>query len=127
MKTLADWATGFGLPSETCGRVERCLAAVDPELAAFCLQQAVEKFLKALLVSKGWELRRIHDLEALLDDATQYDPVLQEFRHACRRITAFYTVERYPLPVRAGIADGEVRESLGAVLPLVERIRGALR
>lgn len=27
------------------------------------LQQAVEKYTKAFLISKGWELRKIHDLK----------------------------------------------------------------
>jgi HEPN domain-containing protein len=32
----------------------------DFELAGFCLQQAMEKFLKAFLLSHGWRLRKIH-------------------------------------------------------------------
>jgi len=49
--------------------VRSLLDAGDGELAGFCLQQAVEKFLKAFLLSKGWKLRRVHDLNTLLDDA----------------------------------------------------------
>jgi hypothetical protein len=33
----------------------------------------LEKFLKAFLLSRGWELERIHDLEALLNAALVYD------------------------------------------------------
>jgi HEPN domain-containing protein len=58
----ADW---LRLAERDWGRVERLLDGQDPELAGFCLQQAVEKFLKAFLLSHGWPLRRIHDLGAL--------------------------------------------------------------
>jgi len=65
-----DW---LAFAEKDLARVKRSLHDKDPELAAFCLQQAVEKFLKAFLLSKGWKLRRIHDLEALLDDAMAHD------------------------------------------------------
>ena len=42
----------------------RSLGDNDPEMAGFCLQQAIEKFLKAFLLSKGWQLWQIHSLEA---------------------------------------------------------------
>jgi len=56
----------------------------------------VEKFLKAFLLSKGWQLRRIHNLDALLDDAIMYDSSLERFHHVCQKIAAFCFVERYP-------------------------------
>jgi HEPN domain-containing protein len=57
----ADW---IRIAERDWRRVEQLLAIDDPELAGFCLQQAVEKFLKAFLLSRGWSLHRIHDLEA---------------------------------------------------------------
>jgi HEPN domain-containing protein len=33
----------------------------DPEGAAFHLQQAIEKYLKGHLISRGWKLDRIHE------------------------------------------------------------------
>jgi HEPN domain-containing protein len=48
-----DW---LALAEKDLVRVRRSLRDKDPELAAFCLQQAVEKFLKAFLLSKGWQL-----------------------------------------------------------------------
>jgi hypothetical protein len=65
-------------------------------------------------------------LAALLDEAATYDAALAEFRGACQRITAFYTVERYPLPVRSGISAEDVQDSLKSVLSLVGRIRQAV-
>jgi len=105
----------------------RSLRDSDPELAAFCLQQAVEKFLKAFLLSKGWKLRRIHDLEALLDDATAHDASLDQFREVCQKITNYYVAERYPLAVEAGLTEEEVQASLKAAQRLIEKIRRGMR
>jgi HEPN domain-containing protein len=107
--------------------VTRSLRDQDPELAAFCLQQAVEKLLKAYLLSKGWKLRRIHDLEALLDDAIAYDPSLDQFRNACQRITNYYVVERYPLAVETRFTADEVQTSLEAAGQLIEQLRKPIR
>lgn len=116
----ADWVR---IAEKDLRRVDRLLDKHDPELAGFCLQQAVEKFLKAFLLSKGWRLRRIHNLDALLDDAITYDASLEEFRSACQKISAFYFVERYPFLVETGITEQDVRASFEEVTDLVERVR----
>lgn len=104
-------------------RVEMLINDDDPELAGFCLQQAVEKFLKAFLLSKGWQLRRIHNLDALLEDATKYDPSLEVYRSVCQKITAFYIVERYPSVAGDQITKDDVRNSLNQVKGLIEKLR----
>ncbi len=108
-------------------RVEMLLKEGDPELAGFCLQQAVEKFLKAFLLSKGWQLRRIHNLDALLEDAIKYDPSLETYRSACQKITAFYVVERYPFAEGSQITKDDVRSSLKEVTGFVKRLRSKVR
>ena len=35
----------------------------DPQVAAALIQQGVEKHLKGWLLSKGWRLARVHDLQ----------------------------------------------------------------
>jgi len=50
-------------------RVKRNMRDEDTTSAGFYLQQSLEKFLKAFLIEHGWKLRKIHRLEALLDDA----------------------------------------------------------
>jgi len=37
-------------------------------VVAFHTQQAVEKYLKGFLISTGWPLRRIHDVEILVQE-----------------------------------------------------------
>ena len=53
-----------------------------------CHRDLGEKFLKAFLLFHGRRLRRIHNLDALLDDAITYDASLGEFRSVCQKISA---------------------------------------
>jgi HEPN domain-containing protein len=103
--------------------VEYLLDADDPELAGLCLQQAVEKFLKAFLLSRGWRLRRIHNLDTILDDAVLYDTSLEKFRGSCQKITAFYVAERYPFLLEGSITREDVRNSLEEVGELIQKLR----
>lgn len=116
----ADWVR---IAEKDLVRVDRLLGEHDPELAGFCLQQAVEKFFKAFLLSKGWRLRRIHNLDALLDDAITYDASLEKFRSVCQKISAFYFLERYPFLVETGITEEDIRASLDEAKELVENLR----
>jgi HEPN domain-containing protein len=119
----ADWVR---LAERDWQRVERLLDEHDPGLAGFCLQQAVEKFLKAFLLSRGWQLRRIHDLEALLDEAITDDASLEDFRGVCQKITPFYFVERYPFVMETGMVEGDVRGCLEQVKELIEKLRAKI-
>ncbi len=69
------------------------------DVVLFHIHQAVEKYLKGYLLSQGWELRRIHNLDTLLNEAIIYEPSLEEFRLPCQKITEYYVEERYPLVV----------------------------
>lgn len=77
-------------------RVERNLRARDVEASAFFLQQSLEKYLKAFLLSHKWKLRKVHELDALLDEAAKYKPDLEGFRDLCERVSGYYFAERYP-------------------------------
>ena len=118
----ADW---LRIAERDLARVETCLVAGDPELAGFCLQQAVEKFLKAYLLSQGWALRRIRDLEALLDDALRHTKTWEQYRAPCQQITKFYMLNRYPLPTAEPPAEDVICHHRQAVLPLIDGIRKA--
>ncbi len=115
----ADW---FRIAEKDLARVERCLSAGDAELAGFCFQQAVEKFLKGFLLGRGWTLRRIHDLEVLLDDAASHHSSLEQFREVCQKISKYYMLQRYPLPA-SGPTETEIRECLSSAEQLIEKLR----
>lgn len=89
----ADW---LQIAGDDFRRVPRRLAEGDASDAAFHLQQALEKYLKGFLLSRGWKLERIHDLRALLEEAAKHEPGLKKFRRLCAEVTAYYVQERYP-------------------------------
>ena len=66
-------------------RAERNLKDRDSEAGGFFLQQSLEKYLKAFLIKRNWNLRKIHELDALLDEASQYQQELETFRDLCER------------------------------------------
>ena len=106
-------------------RVEQLLELGDAEAAGFYLQQAIEKFLKAFLLTRGWKLERAHDLEVLLNAAVKHDRSLEPFREVCQRITGFYLMERYPDVAGDELTDADVRQALQQVRELAEKLRAA--
>lgn len=66
------------------------------DVVLFHLHQAVEKYLKGFLIHKGWELKKIHDLELLVTEAISFDKEFQKYLDFGRKLTAFYYEERYP-------------------------------
>jgi len=103
-------------------RVGRRLQEHDTEDAAVHLQQALEKFLKGYLLARGWSLKKIHDLEALLDDAVKHDPALERYRPLVAVVTGYYLPARYPSigrsPTRA-----EVSKAAAEAVPLAKLLR----
>ncbi len=89
----ADW---IRVAANDFQRVPRRLEEGDIADAALHLQQALEKYLKGFLLSRGWALQRTHDLRILLEEAARYEPDLKRFRRLCTEITAYHVQERYP-------------------------------
>ncbi len=94
--TIPEWLT---VARRDWVRIGRMLEDDDPWGAGFFLQQSLEKYIKAFLLSKGWKLKKIHELDALLDMAVEHKTQLSEFLPLCERVTDYYLLERYP-PVR---------------------------
>lgn len=68
------------------------------EYAGVCFlsQQIVEKSLKAFLYLKNEELRKIHDLDNLLNLAIKYDKSFEKFVLATSTLSSYYLSTRYP-------------------------------
>lgn len=68
------------------------------EFAGVCFlsQQVVEKTLKAFLYSQGEELKKIHDLDTLLNLAIKYDKSLAKYIEATSTLNSYYLRTRYP-------------------------------
>ena len=59
-------------------------------------QQAVEKILKAFLISRGAAAPRTHNLVALLDAAVELEPSTADLKEACSLLTPYAVDLRYP-------------------------------
>lgn len=96
-------------------------------VAAFHIQQALEKYMKGFLLSKGWTLQRIHDLTKLLNDVTGYEPGLTKYRPLCIRVTEFYFESRYPLFPMSVAIEKEVRQMLTEAEQFIAEIQHSIR
>lgn len=93
-------------------RAQRNLKDRDVEAAGFFLQQSLEKYLKAFLIKNNWKLRKIHELDALLDEAAKYQQELENFRDLCERVSGYYFAERYPPLSALELFPADIRRDL---------------
>jgi HEPN domain-containing protein len=93
-------------------RAERNVKDRDPEAAGFFLQQSLEKYLKAFLIKHNWTLRKIHELDALLDEAAKFEGELETYRDLCERVSGYYMAERYPPLSDFELSTAEIRRDL---------------
>jgi HEPN domain-containing protein len=92
-------------------------------IVAFHLQQTIEKYLKGYLLSTGWPLRRIHDLETLLREAIVQDADFARFLAACQKITEYYIEARYPIGVITPLRRADLQADLNTARALIALIQ----
>lgn len=94
----------------------------DPDGAAFFLQQSLEKYLKAFLLGKGWKLRKIHELDTLLDFSVEFDARLEEFQGLSERVTGYYYTERYPLIIPSELTTEDIKKDMVEAKKLIKAL-----
>jgi len=94
-------------------------------VAAYHLQQAVEKWLKAFLLYHRWQLERTHDLENLLAEAVKHEPSLQQYQAMCHRVK-YFIAARYPELPHPPTEDELRNQWLPQATALREFVRRAL-
>ena len=119
-----DW---FAKADNDLNAAEILLRAKNLQSAAFHIQQAVEKYLKGYLLSKGWKLRRIHELDELLDEAAAYNSAIEKFRNLCEVATEYYIEEKYPILVPTELNKNELEKVLSEAKGLIKFIREAVK
>lgn len=96
------------------------------DVAGVLLQQGVEKYLKGYLISKGWKLRKIHDLKVLLDEAMKYDSLFSQYYDLLDVLTQYYFEEKYPFgEIEASLED--VENGLEDLQELIDFIKKDLK
>lgn len=91
-------------------------------IAAFLAQQAAEKVLKALLISRGQPLRKIHDL-VVLGRALSAPRAVED---ACDLLNPHYIEARYPTGLVDKYEDDDAREAIDAAAEVVAWARSLL-
>jgi HEPN domain-containing protein len=91
-----------------------------PDLVCFHCQQAVEKYIKALLQELSIAFPRQHDLELLVDLMPPRDLSLKKYRHRLKRLTDFAVEYRYP-------GKNATKRQAQAAMRLAEMIRQEIR
>jgi HEPN domain-containing protein len=69
------------------------------DTVCFHCQQAVEKYIKAVLVVHGQEIPRTHDLEQVYNLIQSWVPQIEKHRGELRWLTTYAILSRYPVEV----------------------------
>ncbi len=93
-------------------------AGAPTDTVAVLLQQAAEKHLKGYLLSKGWQLKKTHDLRDLIDRAIEYDAGFGEYVGMARLLTAMYIEDRYP----SGLPENYPRKEIAGLMEQAEKL-----
>jgi HEPN domain-containing protein len=97
-----------------------------PDVAGVLLQQAVEKYLKGYLISKGWKLVKTHDLKLLLDEAVKQNQAFNNYYDLLDIITEYYFEEKYPFG-ETEVTPEEIKENLKKAKKLIAFIKKELK
>jgi HEPN domain-containing protein len=103
--------------------VDSISAGTDPpwDIVVFHAQQAAEKFLKALLVSRDHQPPKIHELTRLLALCVSYAPELAAFLDDCEFLSPLAVRSRYP-----GDEPDTAREDAEKGVQIARRIQAAV-
>jgi len=82
----------------------------------------VERFLKGYLISKGWQLTKIHDLGALIAEAENYDKRFEAFADFADESTDQFWAMHYPGGEfdEQSIDFEELRAKVGQIIRLIK-------
>ena len=96
-------------------------------LAAFHVQQATEKALKALLVAAAQDVRRVHDIATLADLARVHWPDVVPSPFPLIAANQWYITTRYPDIDEESPASIEIEEALQVLESLMTAITTLVR
>lgn len=93
-KYVAQWLARANDDIETC----ELLIIKSGPANTICLhsQQAAEKHLKAFLAHYGKHIRKVHDLESLINECCAINKSFDALIEDARYLTQFYEESRYP-------------------------------
>lgn len=107
-------------------RVAKHLTTMEPppcETICFHCQQTAEKALKGFLVFNSQEPPRTHDLELLRQICGAMGPDFSAYEDACKQLTAYAVVVRYPNELQVQLEDAEMAiKNAASILASIESV-----
>jgi HEPN domain-containing protein len=91
--------------------------------AAFHVQQALEKTLKALMVAKRQEIRKTHDISLLVSLVRPRWPELIPQHFPIVELSQWYLASRYPGLEEVALSISDVRAALTFVSDFIATVR----
>ncbi|MBI5614517.1 HEPN domain-containing protein [Candidatus Gottesmanbacteria bacterium] len=95
-------------------------------ILCFHCQQAVEKYLKAVIVSLGRPFRKVHDLEELLSVCIGIDSSFESLRDETIKLQRYYVETRYPTVWPMGTEKRDADEALDAAQTVRDQVFSSL-
>lgn len=92
------------------------------DIIAFLIQQAIEKYLEGYLTYHGWKLKKIHNLQELINEATKIDKSFEGLLDACIKISKYYIDTRYP-GFPSEYSPEEIKKSLFVAQKIIKKIK----
>ncbi len=93
----------------------------------FHFQQAAEKYLKAYIVGKGLEFRKIHELRKLLKICEKDNMSFSALRDECDFLSPFYIDTRYPVHWPSQVSREEALNAQEATRKIKEFVKKLLK
>lgn len=125
LKVVQEW---FAKADSDFDQAKFLLKSKRPlEYVAYFLQQAAEKYLKGFLISNGWELEKIHNLDKLIKECSKFDKVFLKFIPLFRKISRFYFESRYPIGYEVEYTSTEINQALGEVKNLIRYVKEKIK
>ena len=92
----------------------------------FHLHQAAEKYLKAIIVARDLEFKKVHDLKFLLNTCLKSEPSLAELSDDCAFLNRYYIDTRYPVHWVANYTKEETLKAKAAVERIADQVKVVL-
>jgi len=121
---VREWIEKAEADSRTTERESRVTDGPNWDAVCFHAQQAIEKYLKALLQEQGIPFPRIHDLSILAKPLLPVYPEWETCRDSLERLSTFAIELRYP---GEAASEQDAREALAIMREWCARLREALK
>lgn len=106
---FVDW---LEIAKKDWKRMNIMLKEGDIDAAGYFLQQSLEKHLKAYNLKNGGKLKKLHELDALLDETIKFNPELSSFYPLCERVSSYFMTLRYPTLTEEKLEYKDIRADI---------------